>query len=107
VGWPSIPTAALAAQGCCNPEFGYSVAVFGDTAVVGANSANSQAGEAYIYAKGSSGWPTTPTAILADPAATVLDYFGNALAVSGHSALVGASGTGEGTAYIFRSAPGG
>jgi len=47
--------------------FGLSVAVSGTTAVIGAPSTNANAGAAYIYVKGASGWPTKPTATLDDP----------------------------------------
>jgi hypothetical protein len=82
------------------------VAVSGVSVVVGADGANSNAGAAYIYVKGSSGWPTAPTATLADPPAAAGDVFGHSVAVSGGSAVVGAVGTntGAGAAYIFRSA---
>ena len=63
-----------------NDIFGSAVARSGDgvgaTTVVGAPSFNDRAGAAYIYVKGTSGWPTTPTATLADPAATPFDAFG-------------------------------
>jgi len=87
-------------------NFGYSVAVSGTTAVVGAAAySNSGAGAAYIYVKGASGWPTTPTATLNDPAATSDDHFGYSVAVSGKTAVVGAPGTNSfaGTAYISQA----
>ena len=46
--------------------------------------------QAYIYVNGGSGWPTTPTVTLADPAATAQDLFGSSVAVSGDTAMVGA-----------------
>jgi FG-GAP repeat protein len=103
-GWPTTPTATLADPAATSSDFfGYSVAVSGNTAVVGAWATNSEAGSAYIYVKGSSGWPTAPTATLADPAATSDDSFGTSVAVSGKTAVVGADGTnnGGGAAYFY------
>jgi hypothetical protein len=81
--------------------FGYSVAVSGTTAVVGAEGTNSGAGAAYIYVKGASGWPTKPTKTLAVPAGSV--GFGYSVAVSGTTAVVGATddSAGFGAAYIY------
>lgn len=52
----------------------------GNTAIVGAYGTNSGAGKAYIYVKGTSGWPTTPTTTLSDPAAAEDDQFGASVA---------------------------
>jgi hypothetical protein len=54
--------------------------VSGNTAIVGAYGTNSGAGKAYIYVKGTSGWPTTPTTTLSDPAAAEDDQFGASVA---------------------------
>jgi len=105
---PNTPIGALlatlkdpAATG--GDQFGNSVAVSGATAVVGAWGTNSLAGVAYIYVKGTSGWPKKPIAILADPSATGMDSFGWSVAVSKNTVLVGADGTdsGSGAAYIY------
>ena len=103
-GWPTTPTAKLS-DGATGGDFGYSVAVSGTTVVVSAVSAKSSTGAAYIYVEGASGWPTTPTVKLHDPAATAGDFFGFSVAVSGKTAVVGAgaAGTksGAGAAYIY------
>jgi hypothetical protein len=44
---------------------------------------------AYIFKKTRSAWSTTPAATLSDPAETVDDYSGIAVAVSGTTAAVG------------------
>jgi hypothetical protein len=71
--------------------------VSGRTIVVGAQNS------AYIYVKGSMGWPTTPTATLPDPAATPNDQFGSAVAVSGTTAIISAPGynSSAGAAYVY------
>src|SRR5579862_3605388 len=59
-------------------SFGASEAVSGSTAVVGAFGEESYEGNAYIYVKGASGWPTTPTVTLKDPgSASSGDVFGS------------------------------
>ena len=92
-GWSKTPTATLSDPGAtADDEFGESAAVAGRTVVVGAEGTNSFAGTAYIYVNGASGWPTTPTAVVSDPAATPGDYFGFSVAVTvaGPSVIVGA-----------------
>jgi hypothetical protein len=100
-GWPTTPTASLADPAAtADDSFGYSVTVSGETAVVGADDTLGY-GAAYIYVKGASAWPTTPTASLADPAATDGDSFGISVAISGTTAVVGADGVNGGVAYIY------
>lgn len=101
-GWPTIPTATLT-DPSAGDDFGRSVAVSATTAIVGADSTASGAGVAYVYAKGSSGWSTTPADELVDPPENPSDFFGGAVALSGTTAVVGASGTNSsaGAAYIF------
>ena len=102
--WPTTPTATLNDPGTSvNDDFGNSVAVSGTTAVVGAPNSAEYAGAAYIYVKGTSGWPSTPTATLNDPAATSGDGFSNSVAISGTTAVVGApdTNTPAGAAYIY------
>ena len=94
-GWPTTPTATLPDPAAA--PFGGSVAVWGRTVVVGARNS------AYIYVKGAGGWPTAPTATLPDPAATPGDQFGNAVAVSGTTAIISALGSksSAGAAYVY------
>ena len=100
-GWPTAPTVTMH-----DPHPGddvpTSVAVSGTTVVVGAFG-NNRAGVAYIYVKGTSGWPTTPTVTLHDPAANVNDLYGGDVAVSGTTVVVGAADTRSdfGAAYIY------
>jgi hypothetical protein len=105
-GWPKKPTVTLSDPAATAGDvFGHSVGVSGTIAVVGAELTASSAGAAYIYVQGASGWPTTPTSTLADPAATSGDFFGNSVAVSGKTAVVGAWGASSraGKAYIYKS----
>ncbi|MGK7940922.1 MAG: LamG-like jellyroll fold domain-containing protein [Crocosphaera sp.] len=87
--------------------FGWSVAISGDYAVVGAydeNSAGSYAGAAYIFAYDGESW--TQTAKLQPTDLEEGDYFGYSVAISGDYAVVGAyredsAGSYAGAAYIF------
>ncbi|UZR27136.1 FG-GAP repeat protein [Methylococcus mesophilus] len=89
--------------------FGVSVALSGDTALVGAFMATSggfgNAGQAYVYARSGGAWTQQQILYASDRAAGA--YFGVSVAVSGDTALVGAyqatSGgiPGAGKAYVF------
>jgi len=94
--------------------FGKSVAVNGDTLVLGAIGANSGDGAAYVYSRTPSGagdgsgvWGLA--ASLGDPAATPGDYFGATVAVNGDTLAVGAQGSLEqqGLAYVYSRNQGG
>ena len=57
--------------------FGYSVAITDNYVIVGASAANSNAGAAYIYARGSDGsWSSSGTAVLTLKGAASDDDFG-------------------------------
>jgi hypothetical protein len=87
--------------------FGYSVALSGDTLIVGAvgdEEGGSLSGSAYIFRDTGSGW-TQVAKLTADDAAPG-DLFGVSVALSGNVALIGASrddGAGEssGSVYVF------
>jgi len=87
-----------------NDCFGASVAVYGDTVVVGAYCTGNFQGAAYIYNRNQGGagiWGQV--ASLSDPAAMAGDRFGFAVALRGDTLAVGAFGTGsqQGAAYIY------
>ena len=92
-----------------NDDFGVTVALSGDIAIVGAiNTAvagHPVAGTAYIYTRSGSSWKLQTT--LDDPARATGDCFGCSVALCGNTALVGAYGTtvaghqGAGAAYIY------
>jgi hypothetical protein len=95
-GWPTTPTVTLTDPQTNAPQgFGTLIALSGDTLMVAAYQ-DGLAGLVYVYTKGPSGWPTTPTTTLADPGASVNppgnDSFGEELSLSGRTALVGAYG---------------
>jgi hypothetical protein len=96
--------------------FGYSVAISGDTVVVGASTedgAGTDCGAAYVYARNSGGadnWGQVKK--LTASGATNYDYFGNSVAISSDTIVVGAyredgAGTGRGAAYVYARNSGG
>ena len=92
-------TAADAAAG---DMFGYSVAVSGSTAVVGAPFSNSGTGAAYVFRRSGASW--AQQAELTATGAATDDEFGTSVALSGSTAVVGApfGNSGTGAAYVFR-----
>jgi len=101
-GWPTTPTATLT-DPSSGDDFGRSVAISGSNAIVGADTTASSVGVAYIYTESALGWPSTPTDELVDPPENPNDYFGESVALSGTTALVGAfeANSNAGAAYIF------
>ena len=98
-------TASDAAGG---DSLGTSVAIAGATAVAGAPGDNSGRGAAYVFFPGQSGWTsTTETAKLTASDAAGGDGLGSSVGVSGDHVVAGApgdqgaSGFGEGSAYVF------
>ncbi len=87
--------------------FGTSVAIDGDTVIVGESNGDDKgdaSGTAYIFTKGDSGWGNEVKLTASD--GQLNDYFGISVAIDGDTAIVGAfqdsTGTTEqGSAYIF------
>jgi hypothetical protein len=81
--------------------FGYSVAVSGDTVVVGAYGDASQSGSAYVFTRTNGAWTQQAKLTAADVAAG--DSFGYSVAVSGDTVVVGAfrHNSENGAAYVF------
>ncbi|WP_424101640.1 LamG-like jellyroll fold domain-containing protein [Moorena producens] len=98
----------LASDPEADDRFGYSVAISGNIAIIGASAEDtggSNAGAAYIFERDSSGtWTQTQKLLASDPEAD--DNFGRSVAISGNIAIVGANredtgGSEAGAAYIF------
>jgi hypothetical protein len=114
-GWKinTTETAQLSAVG--NNTFGSSVAISGDTIVVGSCvsfSGNFDNGVAYVFVKPAGGWANTthPTAVLKSSDQSY--NFGGAVAISGNTIVVGAVGCLDvcytsGNAYVFVKPSGG
>ena len=102
-------TELTASDGAASDEFGYSVAISGDTALVGALhdtvGSNANQGSAYVFVRSGGSW-TQQARLTASDGATN-NYFGYSVAISGDTALVGAyyatvSGkVAQGAAYVF------
>jgi len=83
-------------------NFGDSVAINGDTAVIGAPGDNQWTGAAYIFTRAGTTW-TQQAKLTADDGA-IEDEFGFSVALSGDTAVIGASYAGNGwtgQAYVF------
>jgi hypothetical protein len=99
-GWHQ--TAELVGSGTAGDDnFGYSVALSGSTAVVGAPYHSKDAGRAYVFSASASGWHQTAELVGSDTA--IGDKFGTSVAVSGSTAVVGAPDHAAyaGRAYVF------
>src|SRR5262249_8355749 len=100
-------------------EFGYSVAVSGNTILIGArfsaqvsDDTTIHAGAAYVFASGPNPIGTRSNELqkLTGSDSEAGDYFGSSVAVNGDTALVGArnnnsAGSGSGAAYQFSFTP--
>ena len=110
----SQTTELNASDGATNDLFGYSVALNGATALVGAPfhyvGSNTQQGAAYVYTEASGVWSQTAELTASDGAAG--NYFGDSVALNGPTALVGApqhqvgSNADQGTAYVYTETTG-
>ncbi len=98
-----------ASDGAVSDQFGWSVAISGDTAVVGAVvdnvGANADQGSAYVFVRSGVSWTQQAKLTAGDGAA--LDNLGQAVAISGDKVVVGAvfDAVGaiaqQGSAYLF------
>ena len=99
-----------AADAAASDNFGSSVALSGDTALVGAarkafGGTGSVAGAAYVFTRTGTTW--SPQAKLTAADAAMNDQFGRSVSLSGDTALIGAPGKtvawsgGVGAAYVF------
>lgn len=108
----------LAGEGAAGDKFGYSVAIRGDTAVVGAPNhkviATEEAGAVYVFVKPDAGWDSVGAKMINSPSLTASDpafqgHLGTTVAISvdGNTVFAGAEwGRGiadnhEGAVYIF------
>jgi hypothetical protein len=81
-------------------QFGYAVAIDGDTAVIGTPFANSQAGVAYIFVRTAEGWIQQAKLIASDT--RLASHFGWSVAINGNMVVIGAPlDNSRGAAYVF------
>jgi hypothetical protein len=99
----------IAQDGATNDNFGLTVAVSGDTAVVGASNnttpAGAGAGAVYVFTRNGTTWSQQAKLIASDGAAG--DSFGISVAIEGDTIVIGAEsddttgGVDAGSAYVF------
>jgi hypothetical protein len=94
----------LASDGAPGDEFGFSVTLQGDTALIGAYMADTdaglQAGSVYVFTRSGVTW--TQEAKLEASDGSELAYFGVSVALDGNTAFIGAwVDGGTGAAYVF------
>ncbi len=103
----------LASDGGAFDDFGYSVDISGNKALVGASGVPGDGtyhGAAYVFENSDSGW--TQVAILQPDNSYLGDFFGTAVSLDGDTALVGSyarkysGGPGNGAAFVFSDASG-
>ncbi len=90
-------------------QFGWSVAISGETLVIGAlfddGTAGSDQGSAYVFVRSGGVWTQQQKLLASDAAA--LDNLGSSVGISGETVVVGASqddgaaGSAQGSAYVF------
>ncbi|MEA1053375.1 FG-GAP repeat protein, partial [Lamprobacter modestohalophilus] len=84
-------------------KFGSSVALAGDTALIGApydNDNGSRSGAAYVFERSGTTWSQQAKLTAGDGERD--DVFGTAVSLDGDTALIGARGSGSGAAYVFK-----
>jgi hypothetical protein len=98
-GWAHARQVAVlkAPKGQSEEEFGRSVAISGNTIVIGAPvrevAKHTHQGAAFVYVKPASGWRSAgPTTELTAAGGAANEYFGESVAISGNTVLVGAPG---------------
>lgn len=103
-GWTEVQK-LTADDGADDDEFGYSVALQGSTAIIGAVFNNQHQGAAYVFTRTVDTWSQTQKLVADDGA--VDDQLGWSVALDGDTALLGAPGTADGgdfatgAAYVF------
>ena len=106
----------VAQDGAADDRFGYSVAIDGDTMVIGAygdDDKGSDSGSAYVFTRDvagslTAGWTQRAKVVAQDGA--FYDDFGRSVAIDGDTVVIGAyedddQGSGSGSAYVFASLP--
>ncbi|WP_420207802.1 FG-GAP repeat protein, partial [Candidatus Electronema sp. JC] len=105
---PATAQKLMASDGAVEDHFGRSIAISGDTAVIGADGDDDNgidSGSAYVFVRATDGTWTQQAKLLAlDGAAG--DHFGFSVAVSGDTAVIGAygdddTGIDSGSVYVF------
>ena len=105
--WVEQTPRLIASDGHASDMFGYSVALSGDTALIGAPASTTTDGAAYVFARNPSSGLWTQQAKLVSSDHKPGDQFGYTVALDGDTALIGApyaddgSKSAAGVAYVF------
>jgi hypothetical protein len=104
VGWRQVAE-LVGSDTVAGDGFGVSVAISGGTVAVGSGLAASDAGRGYLFTNGTTGWHQA--AELVGSGIVAGDGFGDSVAVSGSTVVVGtfAPAEGAGEAYLFIKRP--
>jgi len=93
----------IAPDAAASDLFGHSVALSGDTAVIGAINNNSngviRVGSAYVFTRSGTSWSMQSELIAAD--ASTQDKLGGAVAISGDTIVAGLAGLSASAVYVF------
>ncbi len=92
-----------ASDGVANDLFGSSVAISGDTAIIGAYGDDSKKGAAYVYKNNGTEWVQVTKLTASDR--SVQQKFGYSVATSGDTAIIGAysDDSEKGAAYVYKN----
>jgi len=98
----------LASDGAAGDEFGWSVSISGDYAIVGAQADDdngSGSGSAYVFKRTGTNWAQEAKLLPSDGEA--FEFFGRSVSISGDYVVVAAvsddaNGDGSGSAYVFK-----
>jgi len=109
--WTQEDKLIAASDGAAFDQFGFSVSLSGDTALIGAfadDDAGSGSGSAYVFFRTGTSWAQQAKLTASDGAA--FDVFGISVSVNGDTAVIGArldddKGTNSGSAYFFLRDP--
>ena len=98
-----------ASDAAMDSSFGYSVAIDGNTVVVGAYKKDDYTGAAYVFRASDEGNTYTEVDLLTAADAAAFDYFGCSVALDGGTVVVGAYRKDDytGAVYVYRTSDGG
>jgi hypothetical protein len=101
VGWSEM-TKLLASDGAASDNFGWSVSISGEYAVVGAMSDDSGRGSAYVFKRSGTSWSQEAKLTASDGAAG--DLFGHSVSITGEYVVIGATqdDSYRGSVYVFK-----
>lgn len=101
--WREMAKLLTADRALGNDEFGGSVSLRGDTALIGArydDENGRKSGSAYIFRRNEGLWRQEAKLLPED--GSMLDEFGGSVSLSDDTALIGGAGRGLGSVYVFR-----